>query len=388
MATAAARAHYDRKVRGYQLNKVMWDLVKAARPAGLGKWGDEIPHLLPWAERWTQPRLRAALQATLDADRSAKSTTVTDDSGIVRELVLRVGSRTLKKFVTFVFSRFRELQCRRVAVKRIIVLMIVDCAADGRAPRKPTRACRSAVQLAAEGLPDSATAIVNGLLAVTPVTDPLYPQILYTQGAIARSTADMQRAFQKVAVEYPTSDWADDALLRLAQIDFAGRNYAGAVRGARAAPRQRSVEPAHGLGVLLGGASRFRARARPPRPAPGSMRGIASAGADVEATNRLEFLQGRCAQAGGPTPPRPRRRTARRPLAPGVSRSPPSPPRPRPTACWRSSRRSGCDGDAWMREAGNLYKVRVTGLPSREAADSAVAAIKAKLGGNPFVLAP
>ena len=45
-------------------------------------------------------------------------------------------------------------------------------------------------------------------------------------------------------------------------------------------------------------------------------------------------------------------------------------------------------GGSVLRESGNLYKVRVTGLASREAADSAVAAIKAKLGGTPFVLAP
>ena len=93
VATSAARAHYDRKVRGQQLNRTMWDVVKAARPAGLGPWGEEVAHFCAWAERWTMPRLRTAIHATLDADRSAKSTTVTDDTGIIRELVLRVGAR-------------------------------------------------------------------------------------------------------------------------------------------------------------------------------------------------------------------------------------------------------------------------------------------------------
>ncbi len=41
-----------------------------------------------------------------------------------------------------------------------------------------------------------------------------------------------------------------------------------------------------------------------------------------------------------------------------------------------------------VKEKGNLYKVRVLGLASRDAADAAAAAIKAKLGGSPFVLAP
>ena len=93
VATAATRAHYDRKVRGRALNTAVWTMVKTARPAGLGQWGEEVENFCRWAERWTQPRLRAALKATLDADRSSKSTTITDDTGIAQELVLRVGAK-------------------------------------------------------------------------------------------------------------------------------------------------------------------------------------------------------------------------------------------------------------------------------------------------------
>jgi len=90
VATAAVRAHLDRKVRGRQLNSATWNLLKSARPAGLGPWGEEVENFCRWAERWPQPRLRAALKATLDADRASKSTTITDDVGIIRELVLRL----------------------------------------------------------------------------------------------------------------------------------------------------------------------------------------------------------------------------------------------------------------------------------------------------------
>ncbi len=89
VATSAARAHYDRKARGRQLNSEVWNLLKATRPAGLGPWGEEVTLICQWTEQWTQRRLRAALRATLDADRTSKSTTITDDVGIVRELVLR-----------------------------------------------------------------------------------------------------------------------------------------------------------------------------------------------------------------------------------------------------------------------------------------------------------
>lgn len=246
---------------------------------------------------------------------------------------------------------------------------------------------KNAVQLAAEGLPDSATAIVNGLLAVTPVSDPLYPEILYTQGSIARTTTEMQRAFQKVAVEYPTSPWADDALLRLTQLDFAARNFAGSVRGAE---QLRADNPSSSL---IPAASYWAARAefelgKTSEGCAWISRGIASAGDDVEARNRLEFLQGRC--SGQPDT--------------GAAR--PTTPTPTPPAAgaWGvqvaavSSQASansvlgdlkalGYTGTV-AKEGGNLYKVRVTGLASRDAADAAVAAIKARLGGSPFVLVP
>jgi tetratricopeptide (TPR) repeat protein len=270
-------------------------------------------------------------------------------------------------------------------VKRLLILALALALATTTASAQTDARLRTAVQLAAEGLPDSATAIVNGLLAVTPVSDPLYPEILYTQGSIARTTTEMQRAFKKVAVEYPSSPWADDALLRLAQMDFAARNYAGTVRGAE---QIRGNDPSS---PLIPAAAYWAARAEfeQGRTAEGCAwitRGLASESADVEAKNRLEFLQGRCS-AGGDT-----------------AAAAPSPAVPPAAGTWGvqvaavSSEASansvladlkamGLSGTA-VKESGNLYKVRVTGLASRAAADSAVARIKAKLGGSPFVLAP
>jgi len=275
-------------------------------------------------------------------------------------------------------------------VKRTLAFLIVLSAISSAAAAQTDARLKAAVQLAAEGLPDSAAVIVNGLLAATPPTDPLYPQILYTQGSIARSTADMQRAFQKVAVEYPTSEWADDALLRLAQMDFAVRNYAGAVRGLE---QLRANDPSS---PLMPSAAYWAARSdfELGKTAEGCAwieRGVASAGTDVEARNQLEFLQGRCASGATDSAP--------------AAGPPATPPPTQPaTGAWGvqvaavSSQASANNVLSQLKamgatatvdkEPGNLFKVRVTGLPSREAADSAVLAIKAKLGGNPFVLAP
>ncbi|HET9725875.1 MAG TPA: hypothetical protein VFP28_03100, partial [Gemmatimonadales bacterium] len=83
----------------------------------------------------------------------------------------------------------------------------------------------NAVRAAQEGQGDSARTAVQRLLDATPPTDTLYPQILYTQAMVANSAGDMRRELQRVTVEYASSDWADDALLRLVQRDYATRNY-------------------------------------------------------------------------------------------------------------------------------------------------------------------
>jgi hypothetical protein len=270
-------------------------------------------------------------------------------------------------------------------VRYLLSLALLLAFATTAAQAQTDARLKTAVQLAAEGLPDSATAIVNGLLAITPVSDPLYPEILYTQGSIARTTTEMQRAFQKVVVEYPTSLWADDALLRLAQLDFAARNFAGTVRGAEQLRRDNPSSP------LIPAAAYWAARAdfELGKTAEGCdwlTRGIASAENDIEARNRLEFLQGRCALGASDSSPAP------------------SPAAPPATGAWGvqvaavSSQASansvladlkglGMTGTV-LKEQGNLYKVRVVGLASRDAADAAAATIKAKLGGSPFVLAP
>lgn len=263
----------------------------------------------------------------------------------------------------------------------VMIMLVVGMVASARGQSDPR--LRAAVQLAVEGMSDSATAIVNGLLATTPVTDTLYPEVLYTQGAIAKTAAEMRRSFQKVAVEYPTSPWADDALLRLAQMDFAGRNFAGTVRGVEQIHANDPSSP------LIPTADYWAARAEFEQgnttAACGWItRGLAASSADIEARNRLEFLQGRCtggdSAAAAPAP------APATPGAWGVQVAAVS-SQASANAVVAQLKEVGMTGVV-VPEGGNLFKVRVTGLATREAADSAVAKIKARLGGTPFVLVP
>jgi cell division septation protein DedD len=328
----------------------------------------------------------------------------------------------------------------------------------------------NAVRAAQEGQGDSARATVQRLLDATPPTDTLYPQILYTQAMVANSAGDMRRHLQRVTVEYASSNWADDALLRLVQMDYATRNYDGAARNLE---RLRGDFPAS---PLMAQAAYWAARTyfdsnNPQAACRWLADGMAKAQTDIELQNQLGYLYQRCdlrsdsttaqaprpagaagapgaaaagapgaaapgAAAAGDSGTRDSTRTAAMapspnappsaapaPGAPTPSQAPaPSPPKPTPpasppaastapapapgaTAAARTvyrvqiaavgSRKAADDAARKARplgltvvtvQQGNLYKVRVGEYPTREAAQTAASSLKAKLGGNPFVV--
>jgi len=306
----------------------------------------------------------------------------------------------------------------------------------------------NAVRAAQEGQSDSARAAVQRLLDATPPTDTLYPQILYTQAMVANSAGDMRRELQRVTVEYASSDWADDALLRLVQMDYATRNYDGAARNLE---RLRVDFPAS---PLMAQAAYWAARtyfdsSKPQDACRWLADGMAKAQSDIELQNQLGYLYQRCdlrsdstaaaapaGRAQGDTGARDTTRTtaAAPPSAAPTSAAPapgaPSPPTPAPTtpspstttpsaapppaatpptpSASRPARtvyrvqiaavgsRKAADEAARKARAlgltvvtmqqGNLYKVRVGEYATREAAQNAASSLKAKLGGHPFVV--
>lgn len=85
-----ARAHFDKGSRGPALERVLFDRLRQVRPFGLGDWKVATRNWSRWAETWPAARVRNALRATLDADRALKGTRVTDESGVLTDLALRL----------------------------------------------------------------------------------------------------------------------------------------------------------------------------------------------------------------------------------------------------------------------------------------------------------
>ncbi len=252
-----------------------------------------------------------------------------------------------------------------------------------------------AVRLAREGLPDSARVLTGRLLAVTPSADPLYPELLYTIALVASSEADRRLYLRRVSIEHSSSTWADNALLQLAQMDYAAGNAEATVRHVDRLLSDYPGSEVIAEAAFWGGRAAFD-RADPRRACAWVATGIASSGGDVELRNRLEFLNLRCQEPPPEAVP---------PPAPAPSPPPPAPPpAPRPAAgpAWHVqvaalSEPAAIDRIvAALREMGfeptvvpgpgGLQKVRAGRWSTRALASAEVARIRARFGGQPFVV--
>jgi DNA polymerase III subunit delta len=85
-----ARAHYDRGLRGRSLEAAVLKSLLSVRPFGLLGYKEEAGRWSSWAPRWPSRRIRAALRAARDTDQALKDTTISDDRGLLTDLVLRM----------------------------------------------------------------------------------------------------------------------------------------------------------------------------------------------------------------------------------------------------------------------------------------------------------
>lgn len=253
-------------------------------------------------------------------------------------------------------------------------------APDLAAQRDPELA--RAVRLAQEGSGDSARAITSRILAATRPDDPKYPEALYAAAVVSASPKDKRLHLQRIAVEYSQSEWADDALLQLAQLDYAARDPAGTVRQVERLLGDYPESPVRATAALWGARAAFDARDRD-RACRWSDLGLAAAGDDIELRNQLEFQRERC-------------------LAMAREESVAAPPRPpangwlvqvaavktRKEADTEVARIKRLDLPTAVTQEGGWFKVRSGPFATRDQAVEAMTRVRKELGGKPFLVAP
>jgi septal ring-binding cell division protein DamX len=213
-----------------------------------------------------------------------------------------------------------------------------------------------------------------------------------------------------VTVEYGTSSWADDALLRLVQMDYATRNYDGAARNLERLRLDFPASPLLPQAAYWAGRTYFDAN-NPAAACRWLADGMAQSKNDIELQNQLGFLYQRCDLRADSGAASAAADTARRDsstqaaVAPPAATAAPAPaPTPAPAArtVYRvqiaavATRKAAEDAARKARPLGltvktveekGLYKVRAGEYSTREAAQNAAASLKARLGGSPVVVA-
>lgn len=280
----------------------------------------------------------------------------------------------------------------RGALAAVLLAVVAPC----RLAAQDLPAIRTALQLAAEGRSDSARKLVEAELRRSHPGDAAYVEALYFRARLATYGDSAERDLRRVAIEFSTSRWADDALLQLAQLAMAAGNPASALT---LAERLRRDYPGSELRARAGfWAGRAGFDVGEPRAACAVLDSAqAEAAGDVEFANQVAFYQARCS---GLAPAPPTAESARAAPAPApVESAAVAAPRARPFEVQVSAARSD---QAARRVAGRLTRagyptrivasadgfrrVRVGPYETIEAAEAAARDLRRLVGGTPFVV--
>ena len=274
---------------------------------------------------------------------------------------------------------------------RLLWLAVLTAAAPLSAQTDPE--LQAAVRLAQEGQGDSARALAGRILAATTPGNPRYAEALYTVALVAATTDHRRLHLQRLAVEFSHSEWADDALLQLAQLDYAARNPAGTVENIQRLLGDYPMSPIRATAALWGARAAFDQR-------DGSLAcqwadlGLAAVGTDIEIRNQLEYQRDRCRALVSSDS------TAAARVAPPPA--PPPPPPPPPTgwqvqvAAFKTtaetegtvSRLKELEYPAQVVQEGAWFKVRAGPFPDRARAQQALTRIARSMGVQPFLVPP
>jgi cell division protein FtsN len=91
--------------------------------------------------------------------------------------------------------------------------------------------------LVSDGNGTAGRALVDSVLTATPPNAPLYPQALFWRASLASNAADAESDYRHIVVDYPLTPQAEDALLRLAQLELARGDRDGALAHLQRIPR-------------------------------------------------------------------------------------------------------------------------------------------------------
>jgi cell division protein FtsN len=188
---------------------------------------------------------------------------------------------------------------------------LLSCAATlaiAQTPPRPTDPVFVRAQtLVSDGNGAAGRALIDSVIKATSPTARLYPEALFWRASLASNAADAESDYKHIVVDYPLAPQAEDALLRLAQLELARGDRESALihlqKIPRDYPRSRS----------LARASYWTARVLfekndIPKACAANANALAQAGeGEIELRNQIQYQSQRCplpavAAASAPLP--------------------------------------------------------------------------------------
>jgi cell division protein FtsN len=123
----------------------------------------------------------------------------------------------------------------------ILAGAFATCAATGAVAQTTTRPTDPvfvrAQALVSDGNGVAGRALIDSVLAATQPSARLYPEALFWRASLASNAADAESDYKHLVVDYPLAPQAEDALLRLAQLELARGDRDGALAHLQRIPR-------------------------------------------------------------------------------------------------------------------------------------------------------
>ena len=205
-------------------------------------------------------------------------------------------------------------------------LFCVATLATAQAPLRPADPIFVRAQtLVSDGNGVAGRALIDSVISKTPPTSQLYPQALFWRATLASNAADAESDYKHIVVDYPLAPQAEDALLRLAQLELARGDRDGALNHLQRIPRD------YPRSKSLARASYWTARVLfekndIPNACAANANALAQADvSEIELRNQIQYQGQRCPAAGAlstttaPAPPAPTPVTSTTATVPPVS---------------------------------------------------------------------
>jgi cell division septation protein DedD len=192
---------------------------------------------------------------------------------------------------------------RRAFIFSALIFSATSAAQGQTTARAADAAFARAQEMASDGNSAGGRALIDSIVRTTPPASPIYPQALYWRATLATNAADAESDYRHIVVDYPLAPQAEEALLRLAQLELARGDRDDALihlqRIPKDYPRSKSIARAsYWIARVL-----FEKNDIPGACAANAAALAQTAEGEVELRNQIQYQSQRCTALASTIPP-------------------------------------------------------------------------------------